>query len=674
MKQYLSCPIERKEVILKLVKEIQHKPKALYRISEDYHLILIKDERQLNTYRRYNDSPFPLLTNIEYFKNSIGGWNKELKEFGLNNRAKLDEPCTSSHTGNRIHLISKRTLNCKGNISLRKQYKRLQYYRSTKQISNYWILSWNLMKHSLSFRLACLSSWKPLWYKELRLQELNKLWKDLSCIINLQQIRTNIYNVWIESPKGKWRQLGVPNKPWRLYLHMLNMFISYIYSPNLDSAIYDGFIYQRGCKSWWETVIWSDLLTKYSWIMEVDFSSGFPNLNLHIVRRALLEDGLIPENIINLILNHLKSKLIEAPYFPTLETYIENCENKPWRASDRSVHMGLGISPILYVITCSWALKQINLYCETFKYKWYADDGSFYFQTSWLIQFLYNMKLNSLWNCIKHLENPIIFELNNLPLFQETGLKFCTKKSRIIKALNIWIRSYKSLGLELFTHASYLNQLWSNITNQPIPLNLKGSTRGRGANPLKGKLPTTGSQQLLDFHSDNNKRLNFTLMKSKYQSYFGYLMSRLYAPNNPNQPKPQGLLSTCQKGSLLWTILTRQGKKYLQKSYNLHLYNAGSKMSELWLQILKGNKTTISVDSQIKKYLTIDWQVSGQSILTENIENPLKEPSSNQWAQDYFKKYSEIELTEEQISNYKKLYANHLKEISTSQSSPPTIS
>jgi len=62
--------------------------------------------------------------------------------------------------------------------------------------------------------------------------------------------------------------------------------------------------------------------------MEVDLSSGFPNLSLHSVRSALLSDGLIPSNLVELIMHHLKSPLIEALRFPTLETYIENKKNQ----------------------------------------------------------------------------------------------------------------------------------------------------------------------------------------------------------------------------------------------------------------------------------------------------------------------------------------------------------
>lgn len=90
---------------------------------------------------------------------------------------------------------------------------------------------------------------------------------------------------------------------------MLNMFITYIYEPHLPSSLYSGFIFNRGCKSWWEGLLWSDLGTQYQHLIEVDLSSGFPNLNRLSLEKALLSDGLIPTTVFNLIMTHLTPPL-----------------------------------------------------------------------------------------------------------------------------------------------------------------------------------------------------------------------------------------------------------------------------------------------------------------------------------------------------------------------------
>jgi hypothetical protein len=69
------------------------------------------------------------------------------------------------------------------------------------------------------------------------------------------------------------------------------------------------------------------MIKDYPNIIELDFSSGFPNLSLHGVEKALTQDGLIPPPIRNLILHHMKSPLIASSEFPTFETYVEHHEN-----------------------------------------------------------------------------------------------------------------------------------------------------------------------------------------------------------------------------------------------------------------------------------------------------------------------------------------------------------
>jgi hypothetical protein len=85
--------------------------------------------------------------------------------------------------------------------------------------------------------------------KTFNYKELRRIFNGLHMILSLTQQKTSIHNVWVESPAGKGRQLGVHNQSLRYYLKMLNQFLTYVYSPHLSRKIYDGFIYERGCKS-----------------------------------------------------------------------------------------------------------------------------------------------------------------------------------------------------------------------------------------------------------------------------------------------------------------------------------------------------------------------------------------------------------------------------------------
>jgi len=323
--QYLqdSNPLNVSYHLKEILKEFGHKSYLKYKLDSGSYLILTKDSRKIQSYKRYYDSPFPLLGNLEVFSTTVGEWNNELKKYGLKTRSKANEHPTTL-VGTKIHLCYYDTLNSKGNRYLRQQYKRLNLYRTSGNSLRYWRLSWELMHRSWNFRLASLNSWHSTWYKDLARYELSRLMKGLNKILNLDLVQTTLQNVWIESPRGKYRQLSIPPKSWRLYFHMLNFFISYIYSPHLSLNHYDGFIYQRGCKSFWENLLWSPLLSNYSNLMEVDLSSGFPNMSLKILRQALLHDGLIPPCYIHLILHHLKSKMNESTLFPTFESYVEN--------------------------------------------------------------------------------------------------------------------------------------------------------------------------------------------------------------------------------------------------------------------------------------------------------------------------------------------------------------
>jgi len=657
LKSYYSLKKDRTSKIKDIITQFGENSFIKYSLDLTTSLILTKDERSLNTKRRFKNSPFPKLSNIEYFSSSAGDWDQELLSYGIQTRSKTTNLNTS--LGIRIHLIKIDSVNCRGNRYLNRQYNGLKRKRDNKDYLRYWQHCWTLMLKSKVFRQSCLNSWLPTWYKTLKFKEVSKILNGLNPIINLKQQQTLVKNVWIESPLGKWRQLGIPNKTWRLYLHILNMFISYLYSPYLDPEIYDGFIYERGCKSWWETVLWSPLLENYNWLIEVDFSSGFPNLNLHSVSEALKSDGLIPLSIINLILTHLKSPLQESKTFPTLETFIENEENRNWRISDRSVPMGLGISPILYVITLNWAFRKLQLNGPDLKSKWYADDGSLYFNTQWLLNFPrwsgkgYYWILKEIYNR----RNPILSYFNDHSLFKWVGLRFDSKKSGWIRIWGIWIKPYKSLGLSLYTSLNYLQQLYFLITQQPIPLSLKGSTRGRGANPLKKKSSTLpSSKELFYLSKTGGPNLDLMTLIRQYKPYFGLFQSKLYNSSDISNYKFPKLIY--KSNSLLGILFKQNINKELPKLERLTLYNSGSKCNSILLNLEVEINSSLSFNLyKSLKRCKVFLENDNPQILKVDISNPLKKNNKyNLKEDDYFKKYSELNISIEKQQRYKQKY------------------
>lgn len=633
-----------------------------HRLDDKSYLILSIDDRNKSSSRRYPNSPFPLLSNIDCFIKTIGDWNSELSDYGLKTRRKLGdhlEPSTYTSIGSTIRLVHYSTSSGTGNKYLKSQYRRLSQLRSKGDIAGYWSLSWYLMQHSLTFRTACLNSWLPNWYKTLSWKELRRLTHSLNRILTFASLQCSIKNVWIESPKGKWRQLCVPPKAWRWYLHMLNMFITYIYEPHLAYENFTGFLYNRGCKSWWDSLLSSDWLESYPHLLEVDLSSGFPNLNRQSVQEALLSDGLLPPSLITLIMTHLSSPLTASSRFPTFETYVEHYYNQAWRQSTRSVHMGLGISPILFVITQAWVLKRLKLLSPDLTYKWYADDGSLYLTTRGLWTLLQTHYTPSVWLTLLRGQNPLVYLLNMSSILQSSGISLCLKKSGWVKLFGIWLKPYISLGLRLYYPSSLLTQLWHHLTSNPLTLKLSGWTRGRGVNPLKRKSGTNPCKIELDRISPSGtKTLNLDLLRTTFHPYLGLIFSRLYGCNSTTL-KPKSLRSTVKRGSILSTVLPLR-----LNSPTLTLYNSSSQLTSYYLQLNSHEKPSLDWSLQncnLERELRYNWRVDSGDWSSLSLDCPLSSLTPCSPANS-FRKYSELKLSRKTRDSLIKEYKEKCEE------------
>ena len=630
-------------------------------------MILLRDKRSKPPSKRWQDTPFPLLSNCEEFSSTLGEYAEELQAYGIRTRAKYDdqlplEVISSTH----IYMSYHTNVNTQSNRYLRKQYSRLRKYSKNNQTEAYWNLCLNLIRFSWSFKLASLNSWKPTWYKEFSCKDLRKLWLELNKIVNLEVLQSPIRNVWIESPRTKFRQLCIPSKAWRLNSHMLTIFLSYIYNSSLSPEEHEGFLYGRGTFSWWKDVLWGDWLTKYPNLIELDLSSAFPSIHLKTVRKALLSEGLIPESIINLILTNLKSPNLESTQFPTFESYVENKYNRLWRTSDRSVPMGNPVCPLLFVITLNWVLNSINLKNENLKYKFYADDGSVYFSLKGLFRFYMNQKSYTITQLLKDLltnQNILVSLLNSNKTVRWSGLKFCSQKSSLVRFQWLWLKSFKSLGLELFTPLCLWNQMLNLIKGLPIPLHLKGNTRGRGSNPLKGKRGTTGSNTLLDFSlSSNSPKLDLNLLKIKYKKYFGLILSLLYSSPSLEEgiPRPRSKKT-------IYTKYYKLLKTSTKKSLNMNRYNIGCKLNQIYLTILSNEVLDFKwkqLDNNLMREIQYNWQTlpDWQSKL-QSIPDPLQHSpplTLEEFELSRFRKYSELKIDSETYLTLQQEYSKIL--------------
>jgi hypothetical protein len=112
-----------------------------YPLDTNTFLIITKDARKVKHLRRFKNSPFPLLSNLEKFVNTVGSWNLELEAFGIKTRLKINDPTPSDlkeqDVGIQIHLVCYQTANSKGNSYLKRQYLRLKTMRKDLKIKAY---------------------------------------------------------------------------------------------------------------------------------------------------------------------------------------------------------------------------------------------------------------------------------------------------------------------------------------------------------------------------------------------------------------------------------------------------------------------------------------------------------------------------------------------------------
>jgi hypothetical protein len=109
-------------------------------------------------------------------------------------------------------------------------------------------------------------------------------------------------------------------------------------------------------------------------------------------------------------------------------------------------------------------------------FKFYADDGSFFFNFEGLKILVLSLNKGYLW-CLKELlqgNNLFLSLLNNLPLFKRAGVKLCPRKSSLVRLNGIWLKPYTSLGLRLSTPLNYLQQLLIQIRGGDVEMDLNG--------------------------------------------------------------------------------------------------------------------------------------------------------------------------------------------------------
>lgn len=606
LKKYLSINSKKEELnkigldLKAILCEKLEKIVLNMQLGMDNKSRAIPDRSITGNDEKYNFS-FPLLHSVDKLELKKGLLDQILINFGIKKQDKNLSSMILSWYNEEGNAISNKYLNSR--------YKVLNRLKKNNEIERYWKHYFSLIHHSDAFFLANLSKWNPTWYKEYNLDELLNLRKDfINLSLNVGLEKEILKKTWVESPKGKFRGLSVPGPALRLYSHVLNNAINFLLRDEVIKGNH-GFINGRGTLSAWKEILQGDLLSSEH-IIQLDVSSGFPNLHKGYVSKYLLESKKLPTALINQIMQMLNLE-VKNEKCPNEETQLEQDYNTSWESGPRGLPMGLGISPFLYTYTVAKLLEAQNLRWA-FSGIHYADDLNFFISKEQWLCFIERIKTET--GEVLSIETFYAY-LNNLSLFQKSGLQFNVSKYSISKKNGIWEDGLSLLGLRC-----------------PDGNDIYANTKGRGENPVTKKKPTNPQSLKLSIENvlSTGQQINLTWLKTNIE-YLGFFMSYLYNGGNIEIESLWKL--PCTRKSIEQFInsnatLMRLNKKLITK------VNMQNISQILMLSVLSETK----VEALLK--FNQNWMIEKENL---KFNFDLNEKGF------YFKKYSEIMTEKEKL-------------------------
>jgi hypothetical protein len=88
---YILDKEERLQFIKNIIAQFKTRESLKIPLENGSYLLMSKTSRTLKNLRRFPNSPFPLLSNLESFSNTIGSINEELLSYGLQTRERLED-------------------------------------------------------------------------------------------------------------------------------------------------------------------------------------------------------------------------------------------------------------------------------------------------------------------------------------------------------------------------------------------------------------------------------------------------------------------------------------------------------------------------------------------------------------------------------------------------------
>lgn len=167
----------------------------------------------------------------------------------------------------------------------------LGHLRDRGENRRYWIEGFKLLK-SRAFQLMAFNYVCSGWERNLSITEVNKILEEVTNLAKELKTEIKIRRVYIPKPNGKVRPLGVPSKPWRVFLHMLNVLIVWhrTGTDRNQHAYFPG----KGVHTAWIKLL--ERIEEEN-IYEFDLTSFFPSVNLEANEQILSEELGFPKEI-----------------------------------------------------------------------------------------------------------------------------------------------------------------------------------------------------------------------------------------------------------------------------------------------------------------------------------------------------------------------------------------
>ena len=422
-----------------------------------------------------------------------------------------------------------------------------------------WRIGMRLVRKSNIFFVMALNHVFPKWHREMKLSSVIRLAIAVRRIANNPESKLDFKRVYLKEPK-KWRPLGVPTPAWRIYLHMMNVILTFYYeASNKFRDSQHGFRPGRGTLTAWKHIL--ENVVKAKDIYEFDLKGFFDSINLDYIAMQMTKDR-IPHNIVKLFyyintcaclvkppyrlneFEHMMKSLIHKGSYDEVVTHPRPLS---YMYRVRGVPQGAPTSPTLSLL----GLHESVLDRPGIDTIMYADDGLYYGDLS---------------------NTPLITPNSGIV---SANIRFNLNKSGWVKKEGKWLKPLKFLGLVYDGEKEKL-QAKTREGSELIfdKMNLVKAWDSIKGNPGIGE--SWGSKRWKDKYTFED------LAKSKL---FGFIQSRLYQGSWNMEGYEQIFELTYKKGTYC--------------AYSMKLKNGPSERLNVF------NSTTFASEWMVKKLKTV---------------------------------------------------------------------